>query len=169
MTSSSGSEQDPLSPQPGAKWQFPESVGRLTRGKLTEYEVEPGQPGVAVVYYRKNAEITMYVRRLPAGAVVSADDMLRDTLAAIKRLQEDIRYSLVDLSGTDQPSRLAGWKGASFSSQTADGPLVSFVYCAVRNGSLFKLRATTGDADPAVLQQEIHALLSCLDQPAAGG
>lgn len=152
------SYQDELS-----KITFPDKVGVLQRGDPQKYEAEPGQGGVAVPYRGEDAEITVYVRRIPAGATVTADDSIKDALSGIKQMEALGHYSNLKIYLINQDKVRAGWAGAAFTSQSDNRFIVSFIYCRVTPGHLIKVRATTGNPQTEKLTADLDSLLKAIE------
>src|SRR5947199_335473 len=94
--------------------EFPETIGTYKRGKATPYEAEPGKPGVAVEYRAEDAEVTVYVRALGNEAGKTSAEFLKDTLAGIKALEAQGKYSNVKIYESNSDKERSGWKSAAF-------------------------------------------------------
>lgn len=142
---------------------FPDKIGALQRGNPQKYEAEPGQGGVAVPYRGQDAEVTVYVRRVGAGATAKADDALKDALSGIKQMEVMGQYSDVKIYSLDPSKVRVGWAGAAFTSKPESRFIVSFIYCTVKPEHLVKVRATTGDLKNEQLTADLDALLKTIN------
>lgn len=142
---------------------FPDTVGRLRLGKIEKYETEPGQGGVAVAYVSAGAPVTVYVRRLPPDSPLTTGDALKESLAGIRELETAGNYRDVKISILDEGNVRAGWEGAAFTAKHDGKFVLSWIYCRVRPGFLYKVRATSASATNDKLSADLAALLKAID------
>jgi hypothetical protein len=142
---------------------FPETIGAYKRGKVTPYEAEPGKAGVAIEYRSKDAEATVYVRTSTTGDYKTSEDFLKDTLAGIKALEAQGKYSNVKIYEVSADKEKPGWKSAAFTSSSTNRFIVSFIYCKVASGYSVKIRATTGNPKDDLLQSFTKAIQELVD------
>src|SRR5262245_7830338 len=76
--------------------EFPETIGTYKRGKIFPYEFERGKKGVVIEYSAADAEVTVYVRPRDEDHQDAAD-YLKETLAGVKALEAQGRYSNVKI------------------------------------------------------------------------
>lgn len=142
---------------------FPDKVGGLRRGKVQPYEAEPGQSGVAIVYEGAGAPVTIYVRRLKPDSPLTAQEALKEALAGIRQLEDAGSYKDLHIHLPEDAEARPGWAGAAFTAKFEGDAVASWIYCRVRPGFLFKVRATTGAPANAKLAVDLAALLRVID------
>ena len=142
---------------------FPETIGTYKRGKATPYEVEPGKAGVAVAYESDDAEVTIYVRALGDDAAKTSVYFLQDSLAGVKALEAQGKYSNVKIYESSPDKERPGWKSAAFTSSSTNRFLVSFIYCKVASDYVVKIRASTGNPKNDQLRSFIKSLQEMVD------
>ncbi len=142
---------------------FPETIGAYKRGKATPYEAEPGKAGVAIAYASDDAEVTIYVRALGDDVGKTSAYFLQDSLAGIKALEAQGKYSNLKIYGTIPDKERPGWKSAAFTSSSTNYFLVSFIYCKVAPGYMVKVRASTGNPKNDPLQSLIKSIQEFVD------
>lgn len=150
--------------EPRTGIEFPEKVGVYQRGNTTPYHPEPDKDGVAVAYQAEDTEVTVYVRALGNEANKDSAYFLEDTLAVVKALEAQGKYSNVKIYAFSADKEKAGWKTAAFTSTSEHRFLVSFIYCTVLPGYLVKIRATTGNPKNESLQPFIKTLQDVVDR-----
>src|SRR5260370_42287664 len=77
--------------------EFPETIGSYKRGKVAPYAAEPKKSGVAIEYRSVDAEVTVYVRAAGQEGPKTSADYLKESLAAIKTLKAQGKYSNVKI------------------------------------------------------------------------
>lgn len=107
--------------------------------------------------------MTVYVRRL-TDAKLTAEAALADALAGVKELESRGMYSDVKIYTVDPSKAPAGWSTGGFTAKIDGEFAVSFIYCQVRPGVLFKVRATTNNPDFAKLMGDVKLLLKAIDR-----
>jgi len=142
---------------------FPDTIGGLRLGKAERYETEPGQGGVAVAYVSAGAPVTVYVRRLPPDSALTTADALQEALAGIRELETAGSYRDVKVSMLGEGNVRAGWEGAAFTAKHDGKFVLSWIYCRVRPGFLYKVRASSSSAVNEKLMADLAALLKAID------
>jgi hypothetical protein len=143
---------------------FPETIGTYKRGKAAPYEAESGKAGVAIEYQSNDAEVTVFVRALGNDAGKTSAYFLQDTLAGVKALEDQGKYSNVKIYEASPDKERLGWKSAAFTSSSTNRFLVSFIYCKVAaSGYVVKIRASTGNPKNDPLQSLIKNLQEMVD------
>jgi hypothetical protein len=132
--------------------EFPETIGSYKRGKIAPYAAEPKKSGVAIEYRSDDAEVTVYVRASGQEGAKTSADYLKESLAAIKTLEAQGKYSNVKIYEFSAEKEKPGWKSAAFTSSSTNRFIVSFIYCKVASEHLVKIRATTGNPTNDPLQ-----------------
>ena len=143
--------------------EFPATIGRYKRGKVTSNEPEPGKAGVAISYRSDDAEVTVYVRALGDDVGQTSAYFLQDSLAGIKALEAQGIYSNVKIYGSIPDKERAGWKSAVFSSSFSNGFIILFIYCKVASEYLVKIRATTSNPKSDLLLTILESLQDIVD------
>jgi hypothetical protein len=143
--------------------EFPETIGTYRRGKATPYEAEPGKAGVAIEYRAEDAEVTIYVRALGNEARKTSAEFLKDSLAGVKALEAQGKYSNVKIYEFSSDKEKPGWKSAAFTSSSTNRFLISFIYCTVASGHFVKIRATSGNPKNELLQSFTKSLQEIVD------
>jgi hypothetical protein len=137
---------------------FPETIGAYKREKVTPYQAAPGKAGVAVAYQSGDAEVTIFVRALGDDAGKTTEYFLQDSLAGVKALEAQGKYSNVKIYEFSSEKEKPGWKSAAFTSSSTNRFLVSFIYCKVTSGYAVKIRASTGNPKNESLQTLLKSL-----------
>jgi len=143
--------------------EFPDVIGSYKRGKISSYEAEPGNGGVAIEYRAEDAEVTVYTRNTGADSHLTSADYLKDSLAGIKELEKRGQYSNVKIYEFSPEKERANWKSAAFTSQSKDRFIISFIYCTVVSNHLVKIRSTTGNPKNEELQSFVKKLQDVVD------
>jgi hypothetical protein len=142
---------------------FPDTIGVYKRGKAMPYEAEPGKAGVAIEYASNDSEVTIYVRALGADAAKTSADFLQESLAGVKALEAQGKYSNVKIYGSSPDKERPSWKSAAFTSSSTNGFLVSFIHCKVDSAYMVKIRASTGNPKNHLLQALTKSLQEIVD------
>jgi len=125
--------------------EFPEAIDGYKRGKVAPYEAEPGKKGVTIEYGARDAEVTIYIRVLGDEAHKTSADFLKDSIAGVKELETQGKYTNVKFYQFGADKERPGWKTAAFTSNSTNHFLTSFIFCKVIPEHLVKIRATTGN------------------------
>ena|SRR5664279_290268 len=125
--------------------EFPDTVAGFRRGQVSPYGAEPGKAGVAIEYQSEDAGATVYVRTAGNDSRKTSAEFLKESLAAIKVLESQGKYSNLKIYESALEKERPGWSSGAFTSGSTNHFLVSFIYCKVDSAHMFKIRATTGN------------------------
>lgn len=123
---------------------FPEMLDGHRLGKITQYEIEPGKPGVSIQYQSGDAETTIFIRAMGSDAGKTSADFLTQSFDGIKTLEAQGKYSNVKIYDSPLEKERPGWRSGAFTSSSTNRFLVSFILCKITANHLVKIRATTG-------------------------
>jgi hypothetical protein len=88
---------------------------------------------------------------------------LKDSLAAIKALESQGKYSNVKIYETAAAKERPGWSSGAFTFSATNRFLVSFIYCKVESAHMFKIRATTGNPKDDKVQSFAKSIQEIVD------
>src|SRR5215471_1475364 len=142
---------------------FPDSVAGFKRGQVSSYEAEAGKDGVAIEYRSEDAEATVYVRTAGNDARKTSAEFLKESLAAIKVLESQGKYSNLKIYETAPEKERPGWSSGAFTSSSTNHFLISFIYCKVESAHMFKIRATTGNPKNDKVQSFAKSIQELVD------
>jgi hypothetical protein len=143
--------------------QFPDAVAGFKRGQVSPYEAEAGKAGVAIDYRSEDAEVTVYIRASSDESPNTSAEFLKESLAAVKVLESQGKYSNVKIYKSDPGKERPGWSSGAFTSSSTNHFLVSFICCKVVPGHMFKIRASTGNPNNDKLQSFTKSIQELLD------
>lgn len=122
---------------------LPDTIAGTTRGEATNYEVSPGEQGVAIPYRADELEITVFIRRIDPKKITSAAMLIDETLANVKQLEASGTYSNLKLFKSADDPGTPGWSKAAFTARSDQAFLMSLIYATIRSDFAIKARITT--------------------------
>lgn len=143
--------------------ELPRTIGSYYRGEISPYDEKSADPAESIEYRSPHTNVTIYIRRMSPGSKDTAADVVAQSLAVIKLLNQ---FSDIQASKVTSPDGKPEWKEVMFYGRANGHQVLSYIDCRIKQGYAIKVRATTDEAMNFSLRAFLQAIQDRVDSAA---